>query len=125
MATTRPTRAASKKMLNVVAPPTAPIRQKRKKTEVEDGADANASKKQNTGSDGDSSISFTRKPITPDSDTEAEVIPAVLSFSFADARTHLISADVRFKKLFNTLQCKPFEHLEPVEPFRYLVSMLM
>lgn len=125
MAATRPTRAASKKILNDVAPPTAPIRQKRKKTEVEDETDANASKKQNIGSDGDSSISLTHKPIAYDSGTEAEVIPAVLSFSFADARTHLISADARFKKLFNKLQCKPFEHLEPVEPFRYLVSMLM
>jgi DNA-3-methyladenine glycosylase II len=45
-------------------------------------------------------------------------LPAVLPFSFQEAKEHLISADDRFQDLFDRLACKPFEHLEQVHPFR-------
>ena len=48
-----------------------------------------------------------------------ELVPAVLTFSFEDAKRHLISVDPRFEEVFNRVQCKPFEHLERVDPFRY------
>ncbi|KAG6845398.1 hypothetical protein H0H87_009745 [Tephrocybe sp. NHM501043] len=46
------------------------------------------------------------------------MVPAVLTFSFEDAKKHLISVDHRFQDLFSKMQCKPFEHLETVHPFR-------
>ncbi|KAF8712342.1 RabGAP TBC, partial [Rhizoctonia solani] len=45
------------------------------------------------------------------------LIPAVLTFSFDKAKEHLIRADGRFEKIFKELPCRPFEHLEPVDPF--------
>jgi DNA-3-methyladenine glycosylase II len=47
-----------------------------------------------------------------------QILPAVLSFSFEDAKQHLIDADPRFKGVFSKLPCRPFEHLEKVDPFR-------
>lgn len=60
--------------------------------------------------------SATRIPILVEPD--APLIPAQLSFSFEDAKTHLIGADNRFKELFANVKCKPFENLEPLDPFR-------
>lgn len=48
-----------------------------------------------------------------------KLIPAKLSFSFAEAKAHLINADPRFSELFERLKCKPFEELEMVDPFKY------
>jgi DNA-3-methyladenine glycosylase II len=48
----------------------------------------------------------------------ATLIPAQLSFSFEDAKAHLIAADNRFKELFANVKCRPFEILEPLDPFR-------
>ena len=45
-------------------------------------------------------------------------LPAKLSFSFHEARNHLIKADPRFEDVFNKMKCRPFEHLEQVDPFR-------
>ena len=47
-----------------------------------------------------------------------ELVPAVLTFSFQDAKRHLIGADPRFEDMFNRVSCKPFEELERVDPFR-------
>ena len=55
----------------------------------------------------------------PTADGE-ELVPAVLTFSFEDAKAHLISADPRFGDIFNRVSCKPFEELERVDPFRYV-----
>lgn len=49
------------------------------------------------------------------------LVPAQLSFSFEEAKTHLISVDPRFQILFDRLDCKPFEQLETVHPFRYVI----
>lgn len=46
------------------------------------------------------------------------MVPALLTFSFEQGKKHLISIDHRFKDLFGKMQCKPFEHLEMVHPFR-------
>lgn len=52
------------------------------------------------------------------------LVPAVLTFSFEDAKRHLIAADPRFEDVFGRLKCKPFEHLERVDPFRSVPSPL-
>ncbi|KAG6907658.1 hypothetical protein DXG01_007862 [Tephrocybe rancida] len=46
------------------------------------------------------------------------MVPAVLTFSFEEGKKHLISVDHRFDDLFSKMQCKPYEHLETVHPFR-------
>ncbi|KIO30709.1 hypothetical protein M407DRAFT_14276 [Tulasnella calospora MUT 4182] len=48
---------------------------------------------------------------------KADIIPATLSFDFAEAKKHLINADSRFEKLFSKLKCRPYEELDAVEPF--------
>jgi len=53
---------------------------------------------------------------TPEENT---LVPAVLTFSFEEAKAHLIRVDHRFQDLFFRLRCKPFETLEQVHPFRY------
>lgn len=52
--------------------------------------------------------------------SEPDFVPAdaVLTFSFEDARKHLVDADHRFEDVFNRLECKPFQQLEQVHPFR-------
>ena len=52
------------------------------------------------------------------------LVPAVLTFSFEDAKRHLVAADPRFEDVFGRLKCKPFEHLERVDPFRSVPSPL-
>lgn len=56
--------------------------------------------------------SFVEAPYDP------VMIPAVLSFSFEEAKSHLINADDRFAIIFAKLPCRPYEHLEPVDPFQ-------
>lgn len=46
------------------------------------------------------------------------LLPAKLSFSFEHAKKQLIDVDPRFEDLFQRLPCRPFEHLEQVDPFR-------
>ena len=53
----------------------------------------------------------------PTADGEA-LVPAVLTFSFEEARKHLIGVDPRFEDVFRKCKCKPFEELERVDPFR-------
>ncbi|KAI0769793.1 DNA glycosylase [Trametes elegans] len=48
-----------------------------------------------------------------------ELVPAVLTFSFEEAKQHLIRVDSRFEDVFRRVKCKPYEHLERVDPFRY------
>jgi DNA-3-methyladenine glycosylase II len=51
-------------------------------------------------------------------DDDKDLVPALLSFSFEDAKRHLIQVDERFADLFEKMPCRPFEHLEQVHPFR-------
>lgn len=53
------------------------------------------------------------------------LVPAQLSFSFEEAKTHLVNVDPRFQILFDRLDCKPFERLETVHPFRYVRGFLL
>jgi len=48
----------------------------------------------------------------------SRVIPANLTFDFDLAKSHLITVDSRFAQVFETLRCRPFQDLEPVDPFR-------
>ncbi|KAJ8596603.1 DNA glycosylase [Rhizopogon salebrosus TDB-379] len=59
---------------------------------------------------------------TPEKDT---LVPAVLTFSFEEAKAHLIRTDHRFEDVFAKLRCKPFEFLEQVHPFRALVQSIL
>ncbi|KAG1735118.1 DNA glycosylase [Suillus paluster] len=56
---------------------------------------------------------------------EETLVPAVLTFSFEEAKVHLIRADHRFEDIFAKLKCKPFEYLEQVHPFRALVQSIL
>ncbi|KAF9227445.1 DNA glycosylase [Gyrodon lividus] len=56
---------------------------------------------------------------------EQPLVPAVLGFSFEDAKAHLVNIDSRFAELFTRLRCKPFEYLEQVHPFRSLVVSIL
>ncbi|KAH7339839.1 DNA glycosylase [Rhizoctonia solani] len=53
------------------------------------------------------------------------LIPAKLTFSFEEAKQHLIKADGRFESIFRELKCRPFEQLEPVDPFQTLVTSIL
>lgn len=59
-------------------------------------------------------------PASNGTTSEPDFVPAdaVLTFSFEDAKKHLINADHRFEDVFNRLECKPFRELEQVHPFR-------
>jgi DNA-3-methyladenine glycosylase II len=62
-----------------------------------------------------------KKDIETDSSASNEasiMVPAVLTFSFEEAKQRLINVDHRFEDLFSKMPCKPFEHLEHVHPFR-------
>jgi DNA-3-methyladenine glycosylase II len=47
-----------------------------------------------------------------------KLVPAALTFSFDDAKRHLIGVDERFEDIFNKMKCRPFEQLDQVDPFR-------
>ena len=59
-----------------------------------------------------------------DDDGEA-LVPAVLAFSFDEARTHLVGTDPRFADVFRKCKCKPFEELERVDPFRCVWASIL
>lgn len=54
----------------------------------------------------------------PESGPAPGLVPAQLTFTFEEAKNHLINVDPRFQILFDRLSCKPFERLETVHPFR-------
>ena len=55
---------------------------------------------------------------TPEDSLGTVLVPAELTFSFEEAKNHLIEADARFEEIFTRMKCRPFEHLEQIEPFR-------
>jgi len=59
-----------------------------------------------------------RPLVRPPSGEDLAPLPAKLTFSFEDAKDHLIKADRRFGDVFSRLPCKPFESLEGIHPFR-------
>ena len=46
------------------------------------------------------------------------LVPAELSFSFEEAKQHLLRTDTRFQDVFVTAVCTPYQKLDRVEPFR-------
>ncbi|CAE6448344.1 unnamed protein product [Rhizoctonia solani] len=64
-------------------------------------------------------------PLFVEAPYDPVLIPATLTFSFEEAKSHLIKADARFEKIFNELKCRPFEQLEPVDPFQTLVTSIL
>lgn len=65
-------------------------------------------------------------PVLSEDDSDAPVlVPAVLTFSFEEAKQHLITIDRRFEEMFYRLKCKPFEHLERLDPFRTLANSII
>ncbi|KAI0821636.1 DNA glycosylase [Trametes gibbosa] len=67
----------------------------------------------------------TNVPTAITSSEGEELVPAVLTFSFEDAKRHLITVDPRFDDVFQRVKCKPFEHLERVDPFRTLAHSIL
>ncbi|GJE94973.1 DNA glycosylase [Phanerochaete sordida] len=63
-------------------------------------------------------------PVPAEGDAEP-LVPAELTFEFADAKQHLVRADPRFADVFDRLKCRPFEHLERVDPFRTLAHSIL
>ena len=61
-------------------------------------------------------IEATPLPLLPP--VQEELVPAELSFSFEDAKAHLIGADPRFKDLFRKVKCRPYVELEAYHPFQ-------
>ncbi|KAK7472543.1 hypothetical protein VKT23_000658 [Stygiomarasmius scandens] len=61
----------------------------------------------------------------PDAGPPPVLVPAKLTFSFEDAKKHLINVDPRFQVLFDKLHCKPYEQLEQVHPFRALSTSIL
>lgn len=60
-------------------------------------------------------------PLAPKVDWNVErpsYLPAELTFSYEEAKGHLINADPRFESVFERLACRPFVQLDRLEPFR-------
>ncbi|OCF41889.1 hypothetical protein I317_04299 [Kwoniella heveanensis CBS 569] len=73
------------------------------------------------------SITTTAGPV-PSSDkplTHPSLIPPTLSFSLDEAVAHLSRVDARFGRFFEHIPCRPFVHLEAVDPFRTLVTSII
>ncbi|OBZ68024.1 DNA-3-methyladenine glycosylase 1 [Grifola frondosa] len=94
------------------AAPKAP----RKKTRSDDTSASTTPKLANTN---------TSVPALVPNGGAAALVPAVLTFSFEEAKRHLISVDRRFDDIFQRMKCRPFEHLETVDPFRTLAHSIM
>jgi len=58
------------------------------------------------------------RPLVKPSGEDLAPLPAKLTFSLEDAKSHLINADGRFGDVFSRLPCKPFERVEGIHPFR-------
>ncbi|THH27849.1 hypothetical protein EUX98_g6343 [Antrodiella citrinella] len=64
-------------------------------------------------------------PPVPVPNQSRTLVPAILSFSFENAKKHLVRADPRFEDIFERMRCKPFEHLEQFDPFSTLASSIL
>lgn len=55
----------------------------------------------------------------------SSLIPAKLGFSLLQAKSHTISCDPRFSRVFEKIPCRPFEDLQPVDAFRALCTSII
>ncbi|KAG8953430.1 hypothetical protein FRC04_002272 [Tulasnella sp. 424] len=140
--TGRTTRASTRALAtgaNLSTPSTPTPSLKRKKSLKEGEANPAPAKKKSAvstskkdpdaGSDDQNSGSPSSSAATVENNSgpapKVDVIPATLSFDFAEAKRHLINADSRFEKLFSKLTCRPYEELAAVEPFQTLASSIL
>ncbi|WWD17144.1 hypothetical protein CI109_101581 [Kwoniella shandongensis] len=56
---------------------------------------------------------------------EPVLLPATLTFDLPSAMSHLTNHDPRFAQFFTHLPCRPFVHLEAIDPFRTLVTSII
>ena len=71
-------------------------------------------------------VTLPRRPAKRRKTVPQPLLPPKLSFSYPDAVSHLCRFDPRFRKLFDTVPCKPFqEPIEAVDPFRTLVTSII
>ncbi|KZV73321.1 DNA glycosylase [Peniophora sp. CONT] len=131
------TRSASRGTVSTVAPeapaPVAakPRSTKRKASETVVDTEAKSPKKRATkttkakvdSAPAPSAVGFEIPPVGDA--PELELLPAKLTFSFEEAKTHLIESDSRFAEVFTRQMCKPFEKLDRVEPFKTLTSSIL
>lgn len=121
----RITRSASRTAATVATPATAQIPSpKKRKLESEATPDVKTKRKRATKAASPSKIEANSSVVSEVNAGSAHVIaqdddlPAILTFSFEDAKQHLFNVDHRFEDLFDKMTCKPFQHLETVHPFR-------
>ncbi|WVW84083.1 hypothetical protein I302_106112 [Kwoniella bestiolae CBS 10118] len=67
----------------------------------------------------------TKNVNTAGSSGQTQLLPPTLSFSLPDAIAHLSRVDPRFSLFFTHLPCRPFVHLEAIDPFRTLVTSII
>ena len=113
-------RSAESTMPLTAAMPSRPPRNSKRKTEDTDAAEP-PSPSQNPKKPRVLSLSSSVNTALSSAGANP-FLPAVLSFSFDVAKNHLIDADSRFKGIFEKLPCRPFEHLDRVDPFRSAIS---
>lgn len=124
------TRAAAVMPKEDVSEPVQSLDPKPRATKRKAAADtttARQKKARNTAKTEAPAVPAPSNPVVPTSENGAPqaFVPAVLTFSFEDAKKHLISVDPRFEDIFERLKCKPFEHLERVDPFRTLAQSIL
>jgi DNA-3-methyladenine glycosylase II len=113
---------ASSASIRQASPPRTPRKRKAKDANTDARTQASKRTKKDTDSSDDpTTLTLSLPPFenaSLDASDAPKILPAALTFSFEDAKEHLIQADPRFAGLFARLGCKPFEQLERVEPFR-------
>ncbi|KAK8864542.1 hypothetical protein IAR55_001792 [Kwoniella newhampshirensis] len=57
--------------------------------------------------------------------TDSTLLPPTLTFDLPTAISHLTAHDPRFSLFFTHLPCRPFVHLEAIDPFRTLVTSII
>jgi DNA-3-methyladenine glycosylase II len=98
--------------------PASPVGNKKRKIISNKNLDINVTQKRSFSTQTSSFVSQAGSSNSAISQNGSGLVPAVLTFSFEDAKQHLAGVDHRFDDLFNKMECKPFEHLERVHPFR-------
>ena len=114
------TRSLVRSIGKVATSPQAPPSPKKRKANSTAILDSNKRPRRNGTSKKETPPATNNTDAGPSSasTTLNSLVPAVLNFDFELAKNHLVSVDGRFQDLFLKMQCKPFEHLEQLDPFR-------
>jgi DNA-3-methyladenine glycosylase II len=95
-----------------------------KRKAVSDSPTKSKHKKVRTAAELATTIPPDTATLVPNGTDTPPLVPAILSFDFEVAKKHLIDADARFEDVFAKMQCKPFEQLDQVHPFRWVVDVV-